>query len=239
MIVVAVSGWKGSGKDTMADYLVDEYGYTRIAFADVLKEMVAEQYDIPLNSCHEPYLKEVPLMQYPVESEDKFGAMIHNFMVKEFRTRDGKIPTLLTNTDDGTKGLIPDADGNYDHYEEVFWTPRALCILEGSIKRAANSSYWVQNVIRKISKLSEEDPRTKVVISDLRYQSEVGHLDHAFETRLVTCRVNRWLNSPSSDPSERDLDEYVLDYKIDNGDTIDEFKSVIDDFVAVTEGSMF
>lgn len=40
--LISLSGWKGLGKDTFADHLVDTYGYTRIAFADPLRAKVAE-----------------------------------------------------------------------------------------------------------------------------------------------------------------------------------------------------
>lgn len=232
MIVIAVSGWKGSGKDTMAEYLVNDYGYTRVAFADVLKEMVAEQYNIPLNSCHLPELKEMPLLQYPVESKDGFSSMIHNFMVREFRSKNGGIPAHLENTDDGTRGWV---DGKY---VEVFWTPRALCILEGSVKRSATSEYWVQRVIKKINDTAQKDPRAKFVISDLRYQSEVDQLQEAWPENLATCRVVRFNSSPSTDPSERDLDDAVLDYEIDNTNSIYEFFRNVDDAVSVAEGSI-
>ena len=32
--VVAISGWKGSGKDTVANRLIAKFGYQRIGFAD-------------------------------------------------------------------------------------------------------------------------------------------------------------------------------------------------------------
>jgi hypothetical protein len=38
-MLVAMSGLKGSGKDTAAYILVKEYGFTRIAFADAVREM--------------------------------------------------------------------------------------------------------------------------------------------------------------------------------------------------------
>jgi len=37
-MLIAFSGLKGSGKDTAAKVLVNEYGFTRIAFADALRE---------------------------------------------------------------------------------------------------------------------------------------------------------------------------------------------------------
>lgn len=39
---IALTGRKRAGKDTVADVLVKEYGYTRVAFADALKNMALE-----------------------------------------------------------------------------------------------------------------------------------------------------------------------------------------------------
>jgi dephospho-CoA kinase len=44
--IFMLSGYLQSGKDTVADYLVDEYNFTRFAFADALKDQVAEKYNI-------------------------------------------------------------------------------------------------------------------------------------------------------------------------------------------------
>lgn len=38
-MLIAFSGLKGSGKDTAAAVMVEEYGFTKIAFADALREM--------------------------------------------------------------------------------------------------------------------------------------------------------------------------------------------------------
>ena len=35
---IGLSGWAGSGKDTIADYLVENYGFTRVSFADPMRE---------------------------------------------------------------------------------------------------------------------------------------------------------------------------------------------------------
>lgn len=38
-MLIAFSGLKGSGKDTAAEVLINEFGYTRIAFADAVRQM--------------------------------------------------------------------------------------------------------------------------------------------------------------------------------------------------------
>jgi len=42
--VVVIAGLSGSGKDTAADYLVDNFGYRRVKFASLLKDMLGLIY---------------------------------------------------------------------------------------------------------------------------------------------------------------------------------------------------
>jgi len=45
-MLIGIAGCKGVGKDTAAQWLIDEQGYTRLAFADKLKEAVCNLFDI-------------------------------------------------------------------------------------------------------------------------------------------------------------------------------------------------
>lgn len=236
MIVLGVSGWKGSGKDTVANYLVAEHGYKRMAFADVLKEMVAEQYNINVEMTHIPELKESPLLHLPVESRDMFSKLIHEFMAMEFRTKEGETPTVVSTSNGVTMGRIDRDGGDEVEFKPVYWTPRALCILEGSIKRAVSSSYWVQRVINQIETMSKKDNDLRIVISDMRYRSEVDQLREAFGNNLVTCRIKRFSSSPSNDPSERDLDDSELDFNVPNFGYIEDLYKEVDDMVSVSKG---
>lgn len=47
MKIILLSGWSGSGKDTVADYLVTKHGYKKFAFATPLKDLSAELYKFP------------------------------------------------------------------------------------------------------------------------------------------------------------------------------------------------
>ncbi|MCK5013814.1 MAG: hypothetical protein KAS66_08330 [Candidatus Omnitrophica bacterium] len=47
MIVIGIGGKAHSGKDTAADFLVEKYGFVKVAFADALKEMIHKEYHIP------------------------------------------------------------------------------------------------------------------------------------------------------------------------------------------------
>lgn len=40
-MIIGIMGARGAGKDTVADVLVEEFGYTKVAFADPLREIAA------------------------------------------------------------------------------------------------------------------------------------------------------------------------------------------------------
>jgi hypothetical protein len=51
-MIIGLTGYAQSGKDTVAKILVDNYGYTRVAFADKIRELIYEmdpgvQIDVP------------------------------------------------------------------------------------------------------------------------------------------------------------------------------------------------
>lgn len=210
MKIVALSGWKRSGKDTAARYLIETLGYKRFGFADILKEMVAEQYAIPLEWLHNEEFKELPLSKFPVDTTDRFAGVIHDFMDGEFKE-------------------IKIEEGDECSFVKC-WTPRALAILEGSVKRSVNSQYWVQRVVDQIIKEWHESAGEvgKFVITDLRYQSEAGQLRKAFGEQLTTVRINRFEDCESTDPSERDLDDYDFDKFIDNTLTLEDLFSNVE-----------
>jgi adenylate kinase family enzyme len=175
--VVAFSGYKGSGKDTAADYLVGEYGYTKLSLASALKDIVAQNYDIPRDWLDDRQLKEQGLIKYPVIATDPFSELLHKQLESELRCG--------------------------------FWTPRALCILEGSAKRAVHSNYWTSRIV------SQMHPDRKYVISDLRYRSEADTLRMLLpKQELQLIRINRFPTVDTNDPSERDLDQYNFDNSI-------------------------
>ena len=59
MRVVGISGKMGTGKTTLAKFMLSEFPeFTRVAFADILKKEVSEQYGIPLIWCYDQKSKE-------------------------------------------------------------------------------------------------------------------------------------------------------------------------------------
>lgn len=224
--IIAISGWKKSGKDTAAERLISNHGFRRIAFADPLKVNVADAFGVELADAHDQSKKELPILSMRVDPKDKFSKMISEFMVKEFRFADGATPeTFMYENGNyyGTRGS--------GYPEPVYWTIRALCILEGSTKRTADSDYWVKQAVQKAS----YGPfpvgfQNKFVIADLRYKSELTALKESMNIvdTLITVRVNRFSTCESTDPSERDLDDAQFDVVINNLGTLEVFLEMVD-----------
>lgn len=192
--IIALSAYKGSGKDTVADHLVSRYGFMRISFAAKLKDMVAEIYNIDRVSLDSQVLKEQPLYQYPVISTDATTSTMHHLLRAELSSG--------------------------------FWTPRALCILEGSMKRAVHSNYWVRNAVAEIG----SSYSGRFVITDMRYKSEADTVRMLYpETEIF--RIRRFDTSPTTDPSERDMDDYSFDKYLKNTGTKEELYEQIDSII--------
>lgn len=216
-MIVCISGWKQNGKDMLAGYLIENYGANRVSFADPLKDMAAEEYGIDRASLDDQDRKEKPLLNLPVDPQDGFSRMIAEFLVKEFRSITGVQPVGFTYQDGMFLGILSAPEGTNTSLLPVYWTPRALAIFKGSGNRSVRSNYWVQKAIEKA-----QNSEKMVVISDLRFKSEMNQIKEAFGEKALFLRVQRFETSPSSDPSERDLDDALFDGYIDNSGTKEE-----------------
>lgn len=226
--VIAISGWKKSGKDTMAEYLIKKHGASRVSFADPLKDNVARDFKIvPRADLDNQDKKEKAILSMPVNPQDKFSKMVAEFMVKEFRDTHNVAPHSFCYQGDEYYGIVKD-DRGVDIKVRVYWTPRALAILEGSTKRTARSDYWVKQAMDK----ARESGVQLVVIADLRYKSEMNQLRAILGADLTDIRVERFDTSPSDDPSERDLDDYPFSNRINNRGTLEASFAQLEDILA-------
>ena len=41
MSLIAICGFQGSGKDTLANILIEKYGYTKVSFGGILKDAIS------------------------------------------------------------------------------------------------------------------------------------------------------------------------------------------------------
>jgi len=201
--------------------LIQKHNAVRVALADTLKDQVSEEYGIDRTSLDDPERKEKPLLNMPVDPKDGYTKMVTEFMLKEFRNKHGLQPDSLFWSDHGFTGVFKNRgfDGepsNMTLYDVVYWTPRALAILKGSTNRAVASDFWVQKTFDKAEKALSLNPDRIVVVTDVRYKSELAQFKEKFGDQVVFVRINRHKESPSADPSERDLDNSEFDFYVDN-----------------------
>ena len=210
--LIALIGYKGSGKDETAKIL-KEMGYQRVAFADALKDDTAKAYSIPREWMDDPEKKEAALPQYPVRPQDETSEYLNKYFATEYRTLQGTQMYV-------SRPRYLDGD--------LYHTPRSLLILEGSVKRSVSASHWVNKVLEKIQNTDGD-----FVLTDMRYRSELEQIKtfcFANQIRFFFGRINR--EPPkSSDPSERDLDSTTPDFTIENKGTLDELKSKVEETV--------
>jgi len=218
-MILMLSGWKRSGKDAAANFLVEKYQMKRLGFADVLKDLASKEFDIPRDHFDNPEFKEKPILNLPVISTDSFSKLIHGFMYKEFRTANGTQPEMVSYLSDGKTMVTAHQDylETVLHEEDfLYQTPRSLAILKGSTNRSVDPNYWVDRALQSADLLN-----THYVIADFRYPSEIESVKAAVKRLglmlpVISVRIERFASSPSQDPSERALDNYQHDFKLNN-----------------------
>jgi len=226
MKVLAIRGYKKSGKDTAAALLIDNYGAFKVSFADPLKDLVASEYDVPRGDLDDQNKKERAILSLPVAPKDAFTRMVAEFMIKEFRDTHEVAPHGFVYQGDEFYGLVKCQDRGIDIPVRVYHCPRSLAILKGSTNRLVNTDYWVKRAIMKVTVDGKNS--NIVVIPDLRYKSEVAQLRKALGDKLITVEIKRFDKSPSSDPSEIDLDGHEFDVTVENKGTLEEFYSKVE-----------
>lgn len=92
--VVALSGWRGTGKSTVAKYLVQQHHYTCMGLADKLKKDVQAKYDLIWSDLHTQTGKARLLKQYPL-SQSELGTLGIDNLVREELSRGFWTPRAL------------------------------------------------------------------------------------------------------------------------------------------------
>lgn len=150
-LVLGIAGEKGSGKDTVCDFLVANYGFTKMSLAGPLKEIVGKVFPEfpPDHLWGESKLREIPAPQYPLS---------------------GSCP--LCGRRMKMEGAAKWVCGcGFEH--EAYLTPRlALQTLGTEWGRRLYEDVWVDYLFSEIDRLGLR----RVCISDVRFPNEVRRI---------------------------------------------------------------
>lgn len=117
MILLGLAGAAGSGKDSVADYLVQRYGFVKFSFSDMLYAEVAAAFGLPDESLlRDRETKELatPLLAMENCADDEFVDMVRGMFAPE------------------------------DHTVRTPYSPRWVLQVWGTeFRRAANPNYWI------------------------------------------------------------------------------------------------
>jgi hypothetical protein len=211
-MIIGVGGEKKHGKDTVANYLVEQYGYKKMAFADKLKHLCSSAFNVPIEDCYDENKKEtgyiIPvtlhaanklldsiLVDYPMHPAD----MLSIFKKLGNKNMFSSIRDMLQFV--GTDILRDMVDENY-HYNSVARVFRE------------------ENVVRG-------------VVSDCRFANERLNLENQFNANtILVMRPSLEKNATSSHASETSLgSENDYHHVIINDGSLEDLYNNVDAFM--------
>ena len=151
-----------AGKDTIADYLVNEYGFRKTSFATALKEAARAIFGFTEDQLYGP--KEVK------EAVDPFwNARLNIYEVTWLAVTEGDKTSLLCEEPfEKMRSFVP---VDQFTFERLLVTPRLILQLLGTEagRNIFGQCLWVETVARRIFKSDQE----RWVIPDARFPNEV------------------------------------------------------------------
>jgi len=222
-VIIGVCGLAGSGKDTVADILVKNHGFVKIAFADPMKRFCKEMFDFSDEQLWgSSDARNAPDKRYVRTHEEQL------FQVDSF----GKMAR---------------------HREPLYLTPRhALQTLGTEWGRGCYSDVWAEYAIRVARELlkggalyrPEEwysvQPKMDlrgitpkgVVISDVRFKNEIAAIKRAGGKVIKVVRGEGLQGAAGqhlSETEQQELDDTFFDVTIQNDGCLDDLQRAVKD----------
>ena len=207
-MLICLSGSSASGKDTIGDVLVRDFKYTKMAFADGLRDLVTFTFDIAPNIFIDRDKKETKFM-HPIRLDEEHIGHILNHIENTWQ-----IPVSKASKD---KMLML--------VGTEMTTPRKLLQTIGTdvVRDCIDDDFWIKALESKIGNLAD------VVITDARFS---GEREFAREKGATMCLVKRpEIQNVDSHRAENDLgDETEYQIIFNNDDTLQRFQIEVNGF---------
>jgi len=162
-------------------------------------------------------MKFVLLTGYAGSGKDTVGSVFQKYgykryavadMLKYYSAEKHGFEFILTQTQEGKSSLFNNK------------TVRQYLIDDAAIlkKEHNDPSYWIKPLVELII----TDGVQNIVITDWRYNAEITHIYESFpHAEIVTVRIVRGSIIPLLDDSEHELDNYTVDFTIQNNGSLD------------------
>ncbi len=234
--IVGISGFSGTGKDTVADILVKHHGYVKMGFADILKRICKEVFDFSDEQLWGPSEKRnAPDLRYPQ-------------------------PCYCTDTDALDSAGVPQGKSAFcsccKGTGTIYLTPRhALQQLGSEWGRSCYPNIWVEYAMRMATKLvegkilgyeKESGPLTKtfavygnvpgpknVVISDVRFMNEMAAIAEAggYLVRVTRPSVTISPYMHASELEQARVEDDKFDAMVHNDGSLDDLQQKVEAFL--------
>lgn len=204
MTIIAFSGKAGTGKDTAGDILSNKYGFTKIAFADPLRNLCARVFYLDPAMFLDRDKKDSPMKRIYLDFHD----------LDAIRT--------IVETEWGFE-ISEEAREQMEEFHGIYFdTPRDIMRFVGTkiVRNCIGDDIWIKLAAEKMKSLGG-----KIVITDCRFESE---RDFLRKIGAIMCLVKRNDNGQTTE-HEFDLgsdDEY--DVIFNNDGSLYSYQSSID-----------
>ena len=149
--IIALTGFAGVGKNTVADFLEAHFGFRQLAFADSLRAEVAEGFGVDSIYLTRPETKNQPM-----------GALAMRNAPTEFRNA---VLVSMLNAGQGKTTLEPE-------WADAPRSPRQILQWWGTeYRRAQSPRYWTHQLTARAVYLHRDGNR-RLVITDCRFPNE-------------------------------------------------------------------
>ena len=215
MMLIGLAGSAGSGKDTVADYLVAQHGFTKFSFSDALYREVSEAFSIPIDELKHRGGKELP----------------HPKLVEAY-CKDPEFAKLMRAEADARNAYVQPPVQVAARW--VSYSPRWVLQHWGTeYRRAQDPDYWLKAAslwVQAWLEVTKDDGQVHggLVNTSVRFPNELAWID---EMQGVVWHVRRHdvsgVASELQHVAEQELPVAEQDHILNNDGTIEELNTTV------------
>lgn len=189
-MLLGLTGFKGSGKNTVADYLTEKYGFEQLSFAAKVKESVNALFDWDLDQIE--YLKNEPEAFVMVKIPGQ--GVTAKMSVREFLQRYGvEAHRDVFGDNFWLDQVLPD-----EKYPVRGWYDRNAVVtdvrFENEVKRVKANGGRIINIVRPTTAAqdhaSEQPIETELINYTIQNNGSVNDLYKAVDEFLISVLLN-------------------------------------------------